>query len=374
MLIGLNLLHAHKGVGGVWNYIESLVKALGDYGHQHQFICYCTTESEPLVPEQPNFEVKKTAFSSTNRLLRILYENTVLPIHINRDNIDCLHWFANTLGFFCSPQSIVTIYDIMVYEKPDDYSTFHRIYLKNMIPRTVRLATMLAPMSNSTAEAISRRFNQYSTRQAIIPPIINNNFKEASQEKTELFKRKYDLPDKFWLYVAHFYPHKNHARLFKALAYLKAQCSKYWPLVLRGDKKDQENVIERYLAENHIMEDVIWLPRLNVAEMPLLYSSATALVFPSTFEGGGIPVMEAMACGCPVIASRIPTNIEFAGDAALLCDPLLVDSITSAMKRFTIDSELRASYKKRGLSAAAKLRPHMVAQTLLGAYEEMIQA
>ena len=86
MLVGLNLLHANIGIGGVWNYINGLMAALGEYDQDNVYICYCTAESECLVPQKPNFLKKKATFSGKNRLKRILYENTVLPIQAKKDS------------------------------------------------------------------------------------------------------------------------------------------------------------------------------------------------------------------------------------------------------------------------------------------------
>lgn len=285
MLVGLNLLHANIGIGGVWNYIKGLMVALGEYDQENEYICYCTVESESLVPQKPNFLKKKAKFSNKNRLKRIFYENSVLPILAKKDRLDCLHWFANTLGFFCPIPSVVTIYDIFIYEISKSFSIAHHVYLKTMLPRTVRLANVLAPMSQSTANAVARILKGDRARMVVIPPIVADEFRPASKELVCNFRAKYRLPDEFWLYVAHFYPHKNHARLFQAYAQMKTCVTKYWPLVLRGEKIGADDLIARLLDKNEITEDVIWLPRLSDGEMPLLFSSASALVFPSTNEG-----------------------------------------------------------------------------------------
>ena len=114
---------------------------------------------------------------------------------------------------------------------------------------------------------------------------------------------------------------------------------------------------------------MIWLPRLSDGEMPILYSAATALVFPSLFEGGGIPVMEAMGCGCPVVASDIPTTREFAGDAASLFNPLDVESIVNAMQIFQSDSSIRHTYRERGLKKADEYRPQQIFHAIINAYK-----
>jgi glycosyltransferase involved in cell wall biosynthesis len=104
--------------------------------------------------------------------------------------------------------------------------------------------------------------------------------------------------------------------------------------VLRGDNLKENIDLMQQIKVLNVEENIIFLPRLDENELPVLYSSASALVFPSLYEGGGIPVMEAMACECPIIASNIPTTIEFANTNAILFDPLDVNSIMDAMKKF----------------------------------------
>jgi glycosyltransferase involved in cell wall biosynthesis len=124
----------------------------------------------------------------------------------------------------------------------------------------------------------------------------------------------------------------------------------------------------------NLERDIIMLPRLHVTELPFLFSAATALVFPSLFEGGGIPVIEAMACGCPVIAANIPVVQEFAGDAASYFDPLDVSSIGKAMIAFQNDAKTRDLNRQTGLARAAEFKPRKVVGKLLNAYGKLLKS
>ena len=149
----------------------------------------------------------------------------------------------------------------------------------------------------------------------VIPPILESLFTPASQASVELWRAQWKLPPKFWLYVAHIYPHKNHARLLEAYRGYVAATREPWPLVLRGDSQPEGLNIWHLAAQLQIGDHVVLLPGLRREEMPLLYGAASALMFPSLYEGAGMPVLEAQACACPVVASNIPAVREFGGDA-----------------------------------------------------------
>jgi glycosyltransferase involved in cell wall biosynthesis len=200
---------------------------------------------------------------------------------------------------------------------------------------------------------------------------LNPMFRPAPPEKIRLLREKYHLPDGMWLYVAHAYQHKNHRRLFEAYRQLRTTRPGGWPLVLCGDKKGRDAEIRCLLQYLDIEKSVLWLPRLDDEEMPVLYSAAGALVFPSLFEGGGLPVIEAIACGCPVAASDIPTTREFAGDAAFLFDPSDARAIAHAMLTLETDHCARESLRQKGIHTAEEYRVEQAYTTLLTAYAEV---
>jgi len=369
MRIGLNLLNARPEMGGAWNYIKNIVSLLQNLDHENEYVVYCTPISSGLVVDQPNFRKVNINIYGASQPYRIFYENTLLQFRAMVDRIDLMHWFANTQGLFNSNPGIVTVHDLLMFNDPHAYGILNGAYYRFMVTRTAKNAILLAPVSETTAKDISKWFNVSDNRMRIVRNALSEEFVPAALDEVKQFRHKYRLPQQFWLYVAHYYPHKNHQRLFSAYAKLKSQQSTSWSLVLRGEKNGKDELIKRLLAESGIMKDVIWLPRLSDGEMPILYSAATALVFPSLFEGGGIPVMEAMSCGCPAVASDIPTTREFAGEAALLFNPLEVESIVNAMQMFQSDSSLRHRYRQRGLKKAEEYRPHRIFNAIINAYK-----
>ena len=370
MRVGLNLLHSHPNIGwGAWNYIGSLLQALGEYGQSNDYVAYCTSLSEVLVPHKPNFRTVSVGINGENRVQRIVYENTLLQWRAEKDRLGCMHWFAGTQAIFSAVPSVVTVYDLRMFDDPKDFPLAYRVYLKTMIPFGVRKAAIVTPMSQSTADSLTRVLGTSPDRVKVIPPPIGGRFKQASAEQVAGLRGKYALPETFWLYVARFVPNKNHERLFKAYSRLKTRDAGTWPLVLRADLFDREELFRNLLAENGIQDDVIWLPRMDEEELPVLYSAATSLIFPSTYEGGGLPLLEAMACGCPAVASDIPTTREFAGEAALIFDPMSVDAIAEAMTIMAGNADLRSRYKTMGIEKARELAPDNVAAKLLQAYE-----
>jgi glycosyltransferase involved in cell wall biosynthesis len=157
--------------------------------------------------------------------------------------------------------------------------------------------------------------------------VVEDRFRPVTREETARFRRLHALPSEFWLYVANLYPHKNHVRLLQAYRRLKDEGMKVWPLVLRGDLGETSDEVNATLDGLGLRADVRFVGRMERDDMPLLYGCAAALVFPSLHEGGGMPLIEAMACGCPVVASDLPIVHEVAGGGAVYFDPSDVGSI-----------------------------------------------
>lgn len=369
MRIGLNLLHARPAIGGAWNYIKNIVSLLEHFDNGNEYVVYCTPISECLVGDKQNFRKVNISVPIKNQAYRICYENTLLQFRAMIDRIDLMHWFANTQGLFNMKPGVVTVHDLLMFNDPRAYGIFNGAYYRFMVTRTAKNAILLTPVSETTAQNITKLFSVSDNRMRVVRNALSEEFRPATPDAVKQFRHKYRLPQQFWLYVAHYYPHKNHQRLFKSYAKLKSQQSISWPLVLRGEKNGKDELIKRLLTETGIMKDVIWLPPLSDGEMPILYSAATALVFPSLFEGGGIPVMEAMGCGCPVIASDIPTTREFAGEAVLFFNPLKVGSIVNAMQLFQKDISIHRKYREKGLKKAEEYRPQKIFKEILKAYK-----
>ena len=373
MRIGLNLLHAMPEIGGGWNYIARLVSALGREQDDNTYVCFVTSKSSTLVPDKSNFERVIVKIDPLSRSKRIFYENTILQISAIVQRLDLMHWFGNTMSLVSSVPCVVTVHDLHYIERPDKFPLIQRLYLRIMTTYALKHASFLLPVSQYTAQAIMSVLNANSDRMMVIPAILDHSFQPVDNSKVIDFRRKHNLPESFWLYVAHFYSqhHKNHKRLLEAYHELIKQGFIPWPLVLRGDDHGELPELTRLIYELGMEKHVLFLSRLENADLPVLFSAASALVFPSLYEGGGIPVLEAMACGCPVIASSIPTTREFGGDAVLMFDPLITNSISDAMRNFQEDLPQRLLFRQRAFERVSYHRPEYIQKKLITAYNNV---
>jgi len=371
MRIGLNLLHALSDIGGGWNYVTRLVEALGENDRNNQYVAFVTSASACLVPNQKNFTAVLVRIRATSRFQRIVYENTWLQKVADNYQLDCMHWFANVHAVLNTVPSIVTVYDLQPFRDYAHLSLLKRSYLRWMLINTVKHSRMLLPMSQSTADALENELKADPKRMTVIAPILPRGFRPIEPDVVCEFRKMFKLSSKFWLYVAHFYPHKNHLRLLHAYHRLKADGLKPWPLVLRGDDHGSLIEVERAIVQLGLQDDVIFLPPLQDRQLPILYSAASALIFPSLYEGAGIPVVEAMGCGCPVVASSIPPMKEFAGEAAVYFDETDPRSIATVMSAFQQDTARQNGQRRAGLIRADLFRAQRVVDAVVGAYSRL---
>lgn len=368
MKIGIDITSATPKIQGGWRYARNLVDALGEHVSQNEFVMFANHESAGMVPQKPNFRTVLIPGDAGSRVMRVALQNVSVRRLSYRGPLDCIHHLFGSIPLVQRTPSLVTIMDLIVFERPQDFSPFRRAYVQALRRRAIKRASLLAPISESTASNLQRVFGVPDDRMAVIPTAIPAMFAPAEKAAVEAFRERQDLPENFWLYVAKALPHKNHERLLVAHRMLREKNPHAWPLVICGDAPA---ILHDVMNRVGHRDGVMTLPWIGDHEMPLLYSAASALVFPSLLEGGGIPVMEATACGCPVVAADIPTSREFAGSAALMFDPLSTDSITRAMEECERSPRLREQMVSDGLVSAARLAPGIIAASCMEAYQRV---
>jgi len=361
--IGLNLLHALPEIGGGWNYIERLVAALADHVRDRELVLFVSPTSAEILPPHAGLRVERFELDARSRGARVWSEHTALLRRGRETGVQVMHHFAGTMPFRSAWGNVVSVHDLLVYENPRLYSLAKLAYLRAIMPYSLRRADHLLPVSETTATAVRERFGISGERMTVVPAALDDSFRPASADAVMRFRGRFALPDQFWLYVAHHYPHKNHEALLRAFA---SAAGPEWPLVLRGQGTES---LREMAATLGIADRVHFLPPLDSADMPTLFSAASALVFPSLFEGGGIPVLEAMSCGCPVVGSDIPTTREFAGPAARRFPPRDVDALRTALRETEQSAGQRSVMRAEGLARAERYRSAVVAEACLRAYD-----
>jgi len=372
MKIGLNLAQARPSIGGGWNYIENMIGAFREHDTSNQYVAFVTPKSQALVPETAQFESVLIDVDPESRLSRVWTELFDLERLVRRQDIDCMYWFGNVRMLTSSVPGLVIVHDLRAFYDPASYPYVRGAYMRLMTQWTARQSdAILLPVSKATAQHVTEYLKVPADQQVVTPVVIPDRFNPRGKIEVVDFRQRYDLPKKFWLYVSHTFAHKNHVRLLHAYRRMKAHHDEVWPLVLRGDPKDGEEAVQEAIHDLELANDVHRLPRLSNEEMPVLYSAASALVFPSTFEGGGIPVVEAMACQCPVVAAELPVIQEFAQSAPLYLDPESISSIFEKMSRMQSDDTLRAQVAEQGAERASYFSGRRVMNKLQTVYDEI---
>jgi len=334
--IGVNALYLIPGgVGGTEIYLRELLKALAAIDSTNEYFVFTNLETDSdLVPKQSNFQWKPQAFHARFRPGRILWEQTVLPLEVARYRLDVLFNPGFNAPLLATCANVTTIHDLQHKRHPEYFRWFDLPFWKLMLWAAVHRSRSLIAVSESTRSDLLFYYRFPAARAHVIYHGVDRAFFALDRGAIE----------PFLLCVSTLHPHKNLERLIRAYA----QKPRPEKLVLAGMKGFQTKEIEALIAKLKMQDRIQltgWIPR---AELVGLFARAQAFVYPSTFEGFGMPVIEALAAGIPVACSQIPPLKEIAGDAALFFDPTSEDAIAVALDRILNDKPLRAKLQAAG--------------------------
>jgi len=243
--------------------------------------------------------------------------------------------------------SVVTAHDLAIYRNPEWFPDGQWLSVQHVVPRSLRRADRVICVSNSTARDVAALLGVPHDRLRVVPLGVDPAFRPQPPEVIAGVRRRLDLPERFCLFVSTIEPRKNLPVLLDAWAHLEDRL----PLVVAGATGWRAQEIEAKLERAN--GDVRRLGTVAREDLPALYSAAACLCHPAWYEGFGLPPLEAMACGTPVVASDRSSLPEVVGDAGLLVDPADPDAWTEALERVLGDEALRDDLRRRGRARAA---------------------
>jgi glycosyltransferase involved in cell wall biosynthesis len=369
----LDFSHTYRS-GGISRYIYHLLTQLRALNGDDSFTVFVGRQPvDAALAPTPRFRLKAVGLPTNRPAVRILWEQFLQPAALRRAGVDLLHSLAFAEPLLWEGPSVVSFMDVSFLRFPRAFNRCNRLYLTTMARAAVRRANHLLTISEQTRQDLLDLLGARPEQVTVTYCGVDDAFRPHDPAAVSAFRARHELPEQFILYVGTLEPRKNVPRLLEAYARLRRQRAAP-PLVLVGGRGWQHAAIDARLDALELGDAVRFLGYVPAADLPLCYNAAGVFVYPSLYEGFGLPPLEAMACGTPVVASNTSSLPEVLGDAALLVDPhdpaALADALASALS----DTPLRQRLRAAGLARARQFSWQRMAEQTLAVYHNVGRA
>lgn len=341
------------------------------------FIFIKPDEDDSVLKETPNFRIIKLEGGSYPQ-----WEQIALPKAAIEYGCDILHCTSNTAPISCKIPLVVTLHDIIYMESSyvkiltgsaTPYQKFGNVYRKMVVPRVVKMSQKIITVSHFEKNRIGEFFDMKGdNRLTAVYNGVSEHFKPVTdQSELKRVKEKYNLPLRYFFFLGNTDPKKNTKGTLKAFSdYLKQSGTDYKLVMLDYDRSELEKLLDE-IGDKNLIDRIVLTGYVINTDLPAIYGQAKVFLYPSLRESFGIPMLEAMASGVPVITSNTSSMPEVAGNGALIIDPFKPEEITAAIVKLVNDEELRARLIAEGLVQAAKFSWKAMAQHVLEIYKEV---
>jgi glycosyltransferase involved in cell wall biosynthesis len=358
---------------GVGFYVLNLLKALSEVDRNDTYYVYTKKEDRLLVEHDPaHFNI--IPCSTNNRLLRLGWEQMFLPHYISRDKLDVFHSPHYTIPLRSKAPTVSTFHDMTFFSHPEVHEKSKVLFFRQMIPLAAERADAIIAVSQSTKKDMVRFLDLPESKiHVVYEGIDSEEYRPLAQdERMDNIKRQYKLPEEFVLFVGTLEPRKNIDGAIRAFKQVTEETGKKFGLVVTGGKGWNYHSIFNLVQELDIEDDVRFTGYVPEEDLPYLFNAATVFAYPSFYEGFGIPPLEAMACGTPVVASNVSSVPEVVGDAGLLVDPSKDEEIAGAILRILTDPDLRSELSAKGLERTKLFSWQKAAKETLKIYNSVV--
>src|SRR5262245_28866640 len=369
MHIGIDAHAIGARQGGNETYIKNLIESLAEIDVENRYTVYHANAraADEWRGRFPNFAVR--LLPPPTPLVRV---PVALAFELRFRPVDLLH-VQYTAPPFCPAPVVVTIHDLAFEHLPETFTRRGSLQLKLTVRRTARKAARIATVSEYSRQDIISTYKLPPDKVVVTHNGVESRFTSSpgSANESQSIRSRFGIDRDYILAVGSLQPRKNLVRLIRAYAELRKQHHSFsHQLVIVGRKLWLADQIFEEVARQKWSKDVILTDYVDDQDLPALYRSASLFVYPSLFEGFGLPPLEAMACGTPVITSNTSSLPEVTGDAAVLIDPYNDQELAQSIIRIINDRSLQAQLREKGISQARKFTWRTAAEQTLQIYRE----
>jgi glycosyltransferase involved in cell wall biosynthesis len=366
--INAHLLSGRAGYrsAGVHQYIYHLLCHLGQ---ADDGLRYTVLLGRGVLPPDVTLASLRSRWPTGRAALRVVWEQLAQPWVLRRVRADLVHGPVFVGPLFALCPAVITIHDLSFIRFPAMFRPTNRLYLTVLTRLSARRARRLIAVSEYTALETRRLLGVSPERIDVVYHGVDPAFRPLPAKAVAAFRQRHELPDRFVLFVGTLEPRKNLVRLVEAFARVR---DREMALVLAGGRGWLYDELFARVEALGLSERVIFPGYVMSDELPLWYNAATALAYPSVYEGFGLPVLEAQACGTPVLTSNVSSLPEAAGDAALMVDPYDVEALVAGLDLLLESESLRHGLRERGLGHAGQFSWPFAAQQTARVYKRAL--
>lgn len=387
MRIGIDcrtILNPEKGeAAGLGHYTYQLVRHLLKIDKKNQYVLFfdrSVKEKKTRRFKKRNTIIKYFPFSQYSMFLPIVYSQFLVTASIAREKLDVFHSPVCYLPKAYKNPTVITLHDLAVIKKPEWFTKGEQADAKTIIPRCLEQTKEIIAVSESTKADVKKIFKIKEDKIEIIPHGIDERFfRKRKPKDISRIKKKLGISGDYILYLGMLEPRKNILGIIKAFEQLKKQKRgkqyrfKKYQLVLAGQTGEKMKSALNKIKQSKFKKDIITPGYIEPNDIGPLYAGAKIFVFPSLYEGFGLPILEAMAKGVPVITGNGSSMPEVAGGAALLVDPKKTTEIFSAMLKILTNKKLAVELSKKGRKRARQFSWTKTAKQTLAVYKKAKQ-
>lgn len=353
-----------------------MIRHLQKIDHDNQYVIFVSEGPDVCLEETANFKIVR--FKAPYPI----WEQLLLPFQVKKHGCDLLHCTSNTAPVRCSIPVIVTIHDIIYFESnplwSQGYSLYQRFgnfYRRLVVRQNLKTADLIITVSQFEGKRLEKVSQLSKSRLKVIYNGVGEHFKPAvNKQVLSEIREKYDLPEKYFLFLGNTDPKKNTANTVKAFANFCKDVSGDYKLVVADL---DVSVIRRFLAETndgHLLDRIEFTGYIANSDLPGVLEMAEIFLYPSKRESFGIPILEAMAVGTPVVTSSVASMPEVSGEAAMLVDPENIHDISRGLQKLVTDQEFRENMVKKGFNRVKDFSWRNTAKEVLDIYKLLFKS